>query len=116
MKISSNFNRLYWKTVITDIKNNLDKPIEMNHHLFGYIKVNIKRLSKDSIHQIFKQLTNYPKNEDYKAKSLTEITSKDLVNHIEEIKVIMLDNGFTFNADELSWNRLIEEAKKYNIK
>lgn len=116
MKINNQFNRYYWKTVITDIKQNLKHPIELNHKFFGYIRVDMSRLSKDSIHQLLKQLTNFPKDENYKAKSLKEVTNKDLVNHIELIKVMMSQNGFTFSADEEEWNRLLNEAKNYKIK
>lgn len=112
MKISLNFNRLFWKTVISDIKENLDYPIELNHKHFGYIKVDMRRLSRDSIHQLLKQLTNFPKDENFVAKSLTEVTSKELVEHIELIKVMMNQNGFTFKSDGEEWNRLINEIRK----
>lgn len=116
MKITSNFNRYFWKTVITDIKQNLKHPIELNHKFFGYIRVDMSRLSKDSIHQLLKQLTAFPKDENYKAKSLKEVTNKDLVNHIELIKALMSQNGFTFKADDLEWSRLLNEARKHNIR
>lgn len=115
MKITSNFNRYFWKTVITDIKVNLKHPIELNHKFFGYVRVDLCRLNKNSIHQLLKQLTNFPKDENYKAKSLKEVTNKDLVNHIELIKVMMSQNGFTFTCDSLEWERLLNEAKKHNI-
>lgn len=116
MIINNQFNRFFWKTVITDIKVNLKYPIELNHKFFGYIRVDLTRLSKNSIHQLLKQLTNFPKDENYKAKSLKEVTNKDLVNHIELIKVMMSQNGFTFKADDLEWQRLLNEAKNYKIK
>ena len=112
MVISKNFNRLFWGTVINDIKVNLKYPIKLNHKVFGYVQVDLKRLSKDSIHQLLKQLTNFPKDSEGKAKSLTEISSKDLVNHIELIKVMMNQNGFTFKADEESWARLIASCRE----
>lgn len=114
--ISSSFNRLFWGTIITDIKVNLKHPIELNHKFFGHIRVDLSKLSKDSIHQLLKQLTNFPKDSQGVAKSLKEVTNKDLVNHIELIKVMMNQNGFTFSVDIESWNKLIEEAKKHNIK
>ena len=114
--ISSSFNRLFWGCIITDIKYNLKKPIELNHKVFGYIRVDLTRLTKDSIHQLLKQITNFPKDENYKAKSLTEISNKDLVNHIELIRVMMSQNGFTFKMDNQEWERLLNEAKKHNIK
>ena len=115
MVISSNFNRLFWGTVINDIKVNLKYPIKLNHKVYGYVQIDLRRLSKDSIHQLLKQLTSFPKDSEGKAKSLTEISSKDLVNHIELIKVMMSQNGFTFTCDSLEWERLLNEAKKHNI-
>ena len=107
MIVNSSFNRYFWGLVITDIKVNLKYPIKLNHKVFGYVQVDLKRLSKDSIHQLLKQLTNFPKDSEGKAKSLTEISSKDLVNHIELIKVMMNQNGFAFKADNDEFNRMI---------
>ena len=112
MKISSSFNRLFWGTIIRDIKVNLDYPIKLNHKVWGYIQVDLRRLSEQSIHQLLKQLTNFPKDENGTPKSLTEIESKDLVNHIELIKVMMSQNGFTFKADKESWERLIASCRE----
>lgn len=112
MKISSNFNRLYWGLIITDIKCNLKHPIKLNHKYWGYIQIDLSRLSKDSIHQLLKQLTNYPKDENMKPKSLTEISSKELANHIELIKIMMNQNGFTFKADEQEWERLLLSCRQ----
>ena len=112
MVISSNLNRLFWGTVINDIKVNLKYPIKLNHKVYGYVQIDLRRLSKDSIHQLLKQLTNFPKDSNGKAKSLTEISSKDLVNHIELIKVMMNQNGFIFKADEESWARLIASCRE----
>ncbi len=115
MKISNNFNRLFWGTVITDIKVNLDYPIVLNHKVWGKVQVNFKSLSKNSIHQLLKQLTNFPKDEKYVAKSLKEVTSKELVKHIDLIKLMMNQNGFTFKADEKEWARLILSCRDTSI-
>lgn len=112
MIVNNKFNKYFWGLVINDIKVNLKYPIKLNHTKLGYIQVDLKRLSKDSIHQLLKQLTNFPKDSEGKAKSLTEISSKDLVNHIELIKVMMSQNGFTFKADEQEWNRLIASCRE----
>ena len=112
MIVSNNFNRLFWGTVINDIKKNLKHPIELNHKVFGRIKVDIRRLSNDSIHQLLKQLTNFPKDDKFVAKSLTEVSNKDLVKHIDFIKVMMNQNGFTFKMDAEEWDRLIQEANR----
>lgn len=89
----------------------MDYPIKLNHKFFGNIQVDLRRLSKNSIHKLLKQLTNFPKDENGIAKSLTEITNKDLVNHIDLIKLMMNQNGFTFRADEEEWQRLIDSCK-----
>lgn len=112
MIVSSNFNRLFWGTVIADIKKNLKYPIELDHKVFGHIRVDMNKLSRNSIHQLLKQLTNFPKDEKGIAKSLTEVSNKELVNHIDLIKLMMNQNGFTFKADEEDWNRLIAEANR----
>jgi len=44
MVISKNFNRLFWGTVINDIKVNLKYPIKLNHKVFGYVQVDLKQL------------------------------------------------------------------------
>ena len=112
MKISNNFNRLFWGTVINDIKENLDYPIELNHKVFGYVKIDMRKLSKDSIHQLLKMLTNFPKDKENKPKSLTEVSSKQLLHHIELIKLMMNQNGFTFQADQEEWDRLLKEIRE----
>ena len=112
MIVNNQFNRYFWGLVINDIKVNLKYPIKLNHIKWGYIQVDLKRLSKDSIHQLLKQLTNFPKDSEGKAKSLTEISSKDLVNHIELIKVMMNQNGFTFKADKQEWARLMATCRE----
>lgn len=112
MIVNNQFNKYFWGTVINDIKVNLKYPIKLNHTKWGYVQIDLRRLSKDSIHQLLKQLTNFPKDSEGKAKSLTEISSKDLVNHIELIKVMLNQNGFTFKADEESWARLIASCRE----
>lgn len=112
MIVNNQFNKYFWGTVINDIKVNLKYPIKLNHKVYGYVQIDLRRLSKDSIHQLLKQLTNFPKDLEGKAKSLTEISSKDLVNHIELIKVMMNQNGFTFKADNDEWARLIASCRE----
>lgn len=107
MIINNQFNRYFRGTIIRDIKLNLDYPIKLNHKVWGYVQIDLRRLSEDSIHQLLKQLTNFPKDKMGKPKSLKEVNNKDLVNHIELIKVMMSQNRFTFKADDEEWKRLI---------
>jgi len=58
MIVNNQFNRYFWGLVITDIKVNLKYPIKLNHKVFGYVQVDLKRLSKDSIHQLLKLFNN----------------------------------------------------------
>lgn len=46
-----------------------------------------------------------------KKKRVKEVNNKDLVNHIELIKVMMSQNGFVFSCDELEWSRLIASCR-----
>lgn len=112
MIINNQFNRYFRGTIIRDIKANLHYPIKLNHKVWGYIQVDLRRLSEQSIHQLLKQLTNFPKDENGKPKSLKEVNNKDLVNHIELIKVMMTQNGFTFKADDEEWQRLIASCRE----
>ena len=111
MVINYQFNKYFWKTIITDIKQNLKHPIELDHKVFGKVKVDLSRLSKDGIHQLLKQLTNFPKDEKGVAKSLTEVDNKELLKHINLIKLMMNMNGFTFMADDEEWERLIQSTR-----
>ena len=98
MKISSSFNRLYWGAIIGDIERNLEYLVWNN------IKFNLKAMNKDSIHKLLKIIT-------YNNKSLTDMTSKEVVEYLEEIKVLLADNQYTLEIDNQEWERLIGDLK-----
>lgn len=97
-KISSNFNRLYWGAVIGDIERNLDILVWNN------IKFNIKAMDKESIHKLLKIVT-------FNNKSLAEMESKEVVNYLEEIRLLLAENSFILSIDEQEWERLINNIK-----
>lgn len=97
-KISSNFNRLYWGAVIGDIERNLDALV------WSGIKFNLKAMNKDSIHKLLKIVT-------FNNKSLAEMESKEVVNYLEEIRLLLAENSFTLSIDEQEWERLISNIK-----
>lgn len=94
MKISSNFNRLYWGAIINDVLQNL-KVLKWNN-----IEFNTKRLGKDGLHELFKIIT-------FNNKSLTDMESKEVVEYLEDIRVILADNGYTLTIDNEEWNRIM---------
>ena len=98
MKISSSFNRLYWGAIIGDIEKNLECLVWNN------IKFNLKAMNKDSIHKLLKIIT-------YNNKSLTDMSSKEVVEYLEEIRVLLADNQYTLEIDNQEWERLIGDLK-----
>lgn len=111
MIISNSFNRFYFGTVIADIKQNCKQPIEINHKILGHVKVDLSRLPVQGIHKILKQLTANNLERILNPKSLTEYTNKEVIRHIDLIKLMFNQNGFVFKIDDEEWNRLIEEAR-----
>jgi len=98
MKISSNFNRFYWKVFIADIKQNL-KELRWNN-----IDLNITRLNEQGVHDLLKIVT-------FHNKSLTEMENKEVVEFLEDIRVLLSDNGYTLQIDNEEWERIIKEIR-----
>lgn len=95
MIISSNFSRLYWGAIIGDIHRNLDTLV------WNGIKFNLKIMDKDSIHKLLKIIT-------FNDKSLTEMSSKEVVTYLEDIRLLLAENSFTLSLDNDEWDRLIK--------
>ncbi len=96
MKISQGFNRLYWGAIIGDVERNME-TITWNN-----IKFNVKVLDKQGLHNLFKIMTLRGD------KSLREMTSKDVVQYLEDIRLLLSENGFTLEIDDEDWDRLIK--------
>jgi len=63
-----------------------------------------------SLKTIFKFMNlNYPVDADGKT-STTEISNRDLCNHIDWVTKILNENGFEFEHDRIKWERLKREA------
>lgn len=98
-KISTNFLRLYWGAVLGDIEKNLEILVWNN------IKFNLKAMDKEAIHRLFKIIT-------FNNKSLAEMSSKDVVKYLEDIRVILADNGYSLKIDNEEFERLLQNAKE----
>lgn len=98
MKITNSFNNYYWGAIINDIHNNLSEIV------WNDIRFNLKSLSKENLHELFKIIT-------FNNKSITEMTNKEVVNYLEEIRVLLGENGHVLKIDELEWERLIKSIK-----
>jgi transposase len=107
MLISSNYNRWYRANIVEDIKRNLDFPI-----VWAGGQIRLNSLSRNSIHEMLKYLNlSYPKDNDGVPISFTQINNKQLTEHIEEIRKLMAENGYTFYFDEVEWARLCLQAR-----
>jgi len=55
---------------------------------------------------------NYPRNKDGELKdypkSTTELTSKEVHEHQEFIRLVAVNNGYTLKIDDEEWNRMIQ--------
>lgn len=96
MKISQNFSRLYWGAIISDIEKNMEQ-LTWNGIVF-----NLKYLDKEAIHNLFKIITFRGD------KSLTEMSSKEVVEYLEDIRLLLGENGYTLEIDSEEWDRLIK--------
>lgn len=95
MKITSNFNRLYWGAIINDIALNLDSLV------WNGIKFNLKVMDKESIHKLLKIIT-------FNDKSLTEMSSKEVVGYLEDIRLLLAENGHSLTIDDEEFYRMIK--------
>lgn len=97
MKISTNFARLYWGAIIGDVQRNLDTLV------WNGIKFNLKVMDKEALHKLFKIITFNGE------KSLAEMTSKEVVDYLEEIRVLLGENSYTLKIDDEERERLIKK-------
>lgn len=98
--ISSNFLKLYWGAVINDVLQNVEILTWNN------IDFDISRMNKDSLHTLFKIIT-YRGDE-----SLSKMDSKEVVNYLEDIRVVLADNSYTLQVDQLEWERIMKLIKE----
>lgn len=98
MKITNSFLNFYWGAIISDIQTNLDEIVWNN------IRFNLKILDKESIHELLKIIT-------FNNISLSEMTSKEVVNYLEKIRILLGENAFTLKIDEFEWERVINNIR-----
>ena len=96
MIISNSFRKFYFGGIIRDIKLKLD------FILWNGIKFNIKPFNSQEVHEILKILVG-------KEKSLREMNNKEVVQLIEDIRLLVAENRVVLEVDNDEWERLIKE-------
>lgn len=96
MIISNSFRKFYFGGIIRDIKLKLD------FILWNGIKFNIKPFNSQEVHEILKILVG-------KEKSLREMNNKEVVQLIEDIRLLIAENRVVLEVDNDEWERLIKE-------
>lgn len=121
--ISLQFNKFYHSAVLSDL-------FRKSHSLVFRDLIDTRtngafKLTKyedytdlDELKQLLKILNvNYAVNEEQDAKvSTKDIEVKPLLDHIEWVIQLGINNGIELNFVKEEWERLLNEAKKYNIK
>jgi len=97
MLISQNFNRFY-RAIIKEVRDKL--------YALAEDKEAYKEVTPTSVADALKmQNENYPVGEDGVKISTAKITSKELTNHLEFIRLFCSERGITLNVDDEAWNR-----------
>ena len=96
MIISNSFRKFYFGGIIRDIKLKLD------FILWNGIKFNIKPFNSQEVHEILKILVG-------KEKSLRDMNNKEVVQLIEDIRLLIAENRVVLEVDNDEWERLIKE-------
>lgn len=99
MKITSEFNRLYHGAFLKDLYDQMmfKHCLAMSFYKF-----------KQAIKHANKEYPRYTGTDD--TVSTKDIRSKDLVNHLEWIRLYASEYGFTLTIDDEAWNRMMELA------
>lgn len=96
-KISNNLKKFYWSAVVKDIALHV---LKLN---WNGIVFDLKVLDNKAIHELLKIIT-------YRADiSLANMTNKEAIDFIEDIRLILANNGFTLTVDNDEWERIIRE-------
>jgi len=98
VKITSSFQRFYFGAVLQDIRNSV------NTLRWEGLKLDIRHMSIDELHSLFKIIT-------YFDKSLKDMDSKEVSEYIEHIRAIVADSGHTLKVDEQEWERILLQMK-----
>jgi hypothetical protein len=56
---------------------------------------------------------NYPKTDGISASS-SDLSNKELCNHLEFIRMYLSQYGFTFRLDDEEWERMKKQARETN--
>ena len=114
MLISCSFRKFFFGVVCKEIKKLPPLKVEF---MGEWYMINFRQVKPSSIYQLLKQLNSkYPLDIDNKKVSTTVITSVQMTEHIQWLERLVSFNGYTFDYVSLEWERILNEAKKYNIK
>lgn len=102
MKITNAFRRFYFGGILKDILQNVKKI------RFYKVEINITRFNIEELHTLMKILTGRGKT------SLTKMENKEVVNFLEDIRLLLGNNGYTLQVDNEAWERLIKEYRDEN--
>jgi len=99
MRITKEFNRLYHSAFLKDLYDQMNFIFNLE-------------MSFDNFKQMLKYANkSYPRYKDSNdLVSTRDISSKDLVKHIEWIRRYASSYGFTLNIDEEDYRRMMELA------
>lgn len=100
MKISNNFNRLYWGAIVSEV-------LAQNEFLqWQGIIFKIKNFTKKNLHDLFKIVT-------FRGElSLKDMSSKEVVQYLEEVRLFLSENSITLSIDDDEWQRLILSCRE----
>ena len=77
----------------------------------GALYMHPRSISYQSFKDLIKQVNlDFPKDEKGLGVSTTVLTNKDMVQHLEWLRVMAGDNGFSFSRDEDDWERLLNSV------
>lgn len=98
--ITDSFRRFYFGAILADIDKNLTSLRWQN------IELNLRVFNVEGLHQLFKIVT-------YRGdKSLTQMDNKEVVAYLEDIRVLLADNGYILTVDNEEWERVMKSIKR----
>ena len=99
--ISNEFRRFYHGMVLSDFYE------QMLH-----VKKPKRPISMDTFKQALKEVDpDYPKDKHGKPISTEKVLPKELVKHIEFIRLVAANNGITLAIDDEEWARIMARAE-----
>ena len=106
MKISTNFNRFIFGVVLSDIRN-----ADILKFADFQWKFRPRQITKESMRELFKHLDlDYPRDEESKPLSYTNLDSKQMSSHVAWIEKIANESGYEMQHIAEEWQRILLQA------